>query len=530
MRGYGIMRILYFLLCIIVFSPVVCAYNENDLEWACGNSKKLHLGETISNGNYTVEAYNFPRNNDSGSQIVGIKLYEKGTLVAEEILKDGDEYIHDDDVRITALELSLIDPDWTADYPEEGWARIKIERRGLPLFDVRFETDKEDCPAYTSHIEVEIIISNRGDARADDVDIRIDGGGLELVAGKTGYHYSGIERGDRVDAKPDTAAADPITLRFKLPPVAEDRIFNLTVETEYRDIKGTRYHQVKSCPVEVTGVFEISKSITKNIYMDELATVTISLRNNGICTVSPIEVSDTVPPNFELIDNSTLAWELDLGAGECQSLTYRLKPTLPRKSGYILPAAVAQWIADNRTNTARSNSPSIAVYGPKICLSKSVSPDVIGAGDAATVAVTVTVRAENAGNVLASVDVTDCLPEDAVLVSGDLKIAKVLKGGEELVFDYVMRVNGSGSIELPAAAAHFVDTHDYEGTVLSERPSIMLHQKTVTPSVADTPIETHEEDTELHTTGLELRIATLFTLAGILVISAFAVIRFRRDR
>ena len=157
-----------------------------------------------------------------------------------------------------------------------------------------------------------------------------------------------------------------------------------------------------------------------------------------------------------------------------------------------------------------------------------MSPDVIGAGDAATV--TVTVRAENAGNVLASVDVTDCLPEDAVFVSGDLKIAKVLKGGEELVFGYVMQVNGSGSIELPAAAAHFVDTHDYEGTVLSERPSITVHQETASQSVADTPIETHEEDTELHTTGLELRIATLFTLAGILVLAAFAVIRFRRDR
>lgn len=521
-------RILYFLLCILLLSPVVCAYNEDDLEWACGNSKKLHLGETISNGNYTVEAYNFPRNNDSGSQIIGIKLYEKGTPVAEEILKSGDEYIHDDEVRITALELFLTDPDWTTDYPEEGWARIKIERRGLPFFDARFETDKEDYPAYTSHIEVELTIQNRGDARADDVDIRIDGGGLELVAGNTGYHYSGIERGDRVDAKTDTAAADPITLRFKLPPIAEDTIFNLTVEIEYRDIKKTRYHQVESCPVEVSGVFEISKSITKNIYMDELATVTLSLRNNGMHPISPVEVSDTVPPGFELIDNSTLAWELDLGAGECRSLTYRLKPTLPRKSGYALPAAVARWTANNRTNTVRSNSPSIAVHGPKIRLSKSVSPDVINAGDAATV--TVTVRAENAGNVLASVDVTDCLPADAVLVSGDLKITKVLKGGEELVFGYVMQVNGSGHIELPAAAAHFVDTHDYEGTVLSESPSITVHQKTAIQSVADTPIETHEEDTELHTTGLELRIAALFTLSGILVLAAFTVIRFRRDR
>jgi hypothetical protein len=58
----------------------------------------------------------------------------------------------------------------------------------------------------------------------------------------------------------------------------------------------------------------------------------------------------------------------------------------------------------------------------------------------------------------------------------------------------------------------------------------MVHQKTAIQSVADTPIETHEEDTELHTTGLELRIAAFFTLAGILILAAFAVIRFRRAR
>jgi len=57
--------LLYFLLIILLCLNIASAYDADDLEWACGNSKKLHLDETISNGNYAAKVYNFPRCRDT---------------------------------------------------------------------------------------------------------------------------------------------------------------------------------------------------------------------------------------------------------------------------------------------------------------------------------------------------------------------------------------------------------------------------------------------------------------------------------
>jgi uncharacterized repeat protein (TIGR01451 family) len=466
-------------LCIpcILCPGTACAYDEDDLEWACGNSKELHLGEGITCGNYTVVTYNFPRSDQK--QFVGIKLYENNILVADQTLTDGEDYVHDDEVRITALELWMTDPDWT-DMPTDYWAKIRIEPRGLPRFEVEFETEKEEYEPYSS-IEVELTIQNIGDARADDVNIYIDAEAFEMIHGKTQYHQSGIEKGELVDDKTDTAAFDPITLRFDPPSVIVDGVFNITVKIEYYDIKDMKYCYSISYPVKVLSMFSISKSINDNIYIDEIATVTITLSNDGTRPINSIRVSDTVPSEFELNGNSSLEWELDLKAGERRSFTYSLKPLQPSEVGYFLPPAIAQWEGDGRTYSARSDIPHIVVYGPKIELSKTVTPNTIDRGGI----VTVTIAVVNAGNEVASVNVTDHLPPDAVLTDGMLGADMILAAGESHTFSYTMQMGVSGSVELPPAVAHFADTHYYEGTTTSEVRSI-----TVNPAATPLPAQT----------------------------------------
>ena len=477
------MKILLFflltLLCILC-SGTACAYDEDDLEWACGSSKELRLGEGITCGNYTVVTYNFPRSDQK--QFVGIKLYENNILVADQTLKDGEDYIHDDEVRITALELWMTDQDWT-DMPTDCWANIMIEPRGLPRFEVEFETEKEEYEPYSS-IEMDLIIQNIGDAKADDVTVYVDAETLEtfeMIRGNARYHCSEIERGDLFDRNTDTASFDPITLRFGVPSVIEDTVFNITVNIEYDDIKDIKYCYSISYPVEVLSMFGISKSINDNIYMDEVATVTVSLRNDGTRPINSIRVSDTMPFEFKLTENSSLKWELDLKAGECRSFTYSLKPLQPSDEGYFLPPAIAQWEGDGRTYSARSDLPHITVYGPKIELSKTVQPNTTNTGGI----VTVTIEVANTGNEVVSVDVTDHLPPDAMLTDGTLGAETILIVGGSQSFSYNMRMSTAGSIELPPAVAHFVDTHYYEGTVLSKIRSI-----TVNPAASPRPTQT----------------------------------------
>ena len=214
-------KILQYALVLLLLCPAACAYDEDDLEWGCSKTKELNLGEGLSCGNYTVVAYNFPRSDQKS--FVGIKLYENGVVVSEQMLKDGEDYIHEEEVRITAIELNMAQ-NWT-DTPEEPWAKIRIEPRGLPDFDVDFELDKDEYEPYST-VEVDLTIQNIGDAKADDVTVYVDAEDLDVVQGKLRHHYSTIKSGDLIDCKTDTEAFDPITLRFDVPAVIEDRTFN----------------------------------------------------------------------------------------------------------------------------------------------------------------------------------------------------------------------------------------------------------------------------------------------------------------
>lgn len=132
-----------------------------------------------------------------------------------------------------------------------------------------------------------------------------------------------------------------ITLQFSAPSVVADTAFNIAVNIEYYDLKGMKYSYSESYPVKVLGMFRITKSINDNIYINEIATVTISLRNDGAYPINTIKISDTLPPDFELNNDSLLEWELNLKPGECRSFTYLLKPLQPNEGGYVIPAALA---------------------------------------------------------------------------------------------------------------------------------------------------------------------------------------------
>jgi uncharacterized repeat protein (TIGR01451 family) len=479
------MKLIVIFFLLILCLNVACAYSEDDLEWACGSSKKLFIDDTISNGNFTIMVSDFSKSDQKQSKFVGITIYEMGIPVADLALAETEDYIYNDTIRITVTELSIPETDWETGLPEESWVKIKLEPRGIPRFDVDFETDKDDYPAYSSKIEMDLTIQNTGDAKADDVDIHIDAGGLELINGQDHYHYSSIEKGVRIDHETDTAQFDPIPLQFAVPSVIVDTEFYVKVDVECTDITGIKYSYSITHPVIVSGCFRISKSINDNIYIDEDAIVTISLTNDGSRPINAITLSDTLPDNFKLKENSSLEWELDLNPGESRSITYTLLPLRPDEGGYVTPPAAAQWTGDGKIYTAHSDTSNIAVYGPKIELLKSVEPDVID-GEAT---VTVTVEVKNTGNVLANVGVTDSLPENAKLEDGKPEAEMVLRGGESRTFSYKMKLDISDSIELPCAAAHFTDIRDCKGNVVSDIISIKTAQKE----------ETHAKETSSST-------------------------------
>jgi hypothetical protein len=198
----------------------------------------------------------------------------------------------------------------------------------------------------------------------------------------------------------------------------------------------------------------------------------------------------------------------------------------PSEGGYVISAAVAKWSWDGRAYTAHSNSPGITVYGPKIGLSKRVDPETIEGGGIVAVEILV----KNTGNVLASIDVADPLPEGAVLIDGVPGGKVVLAAGESHTFGYNMRMNRAGSVELPPAVAHFVDTHDYDGTVVSEKTSITVNPVVHSARIIDTVDRTATNEATANTasrTDKESGEGSVCTLVGFFA-AVFVIMRVKR--
>lgn len=82
-----------------------------------------------------------------------------------------------------------------------------------------------------------------------------------------------------------------------------------------------------------------------------------------------------------------------------------------------------------------------------------------------------------------------------------------------------MKMNTTGSIELPPAVAHFADTHDYDGTVVSENISIAVDpavHSARTITTVDQTTTTAATANIATGTGEESSAGPVYTLVGFL--------------
>ena len=77
----------------------------------------------------------------------------------------------------------------------------------------------------------------------------------------------------------------------------------------------------------------------------------------------------------------------------------------------------------------------------------------------------------------------------------------ILGTGETQRFSYSMKINTTGSVELPPAVVRFVDMHDCEGTVISEEISITVNPVNQHAArTIDTPDQTITHTATVNTT------------------------------
>ncbi|HIH44756.1 MAG TPA: DUF11 domain-containing protein, partial [Candidatus Methanoperedenaceae archaeon] len=377
--------------------------------------------------------------------------------------------IYNDDVRFTAVELpsssSLV---WVSD-TYDPWAKVSMELRGKPTFEITVATDKNEYKATDSSIAATVTIRNSGTADASDVVLTMDGGGLKFNSdSSTSRNYGLIEK-----AKP----GETFSTKFDIPMLWDSTDYTIYGRIAGKDIKGKDYVWQGGKTIRVVKMWDLSfsKTATSNMFMRDTAVVSLSLQNKGIVELNSIMVSDTVPPGFELKEKQDMVWTIEsLSVGGTWTTTYSLKPVEPSKGGHTIPAAFSTFKNNGKSYNTASNTAISVVHGTKINITKTLNASSMKGEQAAF---EVTVTAKNVGDLKANVDVVDSqpLPPNVTYVSGNTSyIDKILNEGESMTFSYIIAVNqdDDGEIRLPAASASFINLMNDEGTSLSSMPAI----------------------------------------------------------
>lgn len=497
------LTILILILCSIMLSSAA-SYSPGDIEWGTPVTGTISKGGTLTNGEYKVEAVQF------ASPVPGIKDINGNIVPETDVVPSVFLKIYKNDVLLKELVMTLqteayIDPDyevkvWASGFTAKNakeWvyeyynpsATISIQTRGKPTLEVTVATDKSAYTSYTdSIITATVTVKNTGEAKIKSVDANLNIGELKLRGGDASqlhqYYYT-LEKG----------ASQSFEVILVVPELIDQNSYALSADAKGFDVKDLEYKAAQSSGSLTVSpkqnYFTISKAVRDRMYLQNTATVRITVTNAGMYDVYNIYVTDSVSENFELKSNTSLQWFIRvLKPTEWKDFDYSIKPLETNLNGFTLPAASAQFTVNNKPYSASSQTPTIVVNGPKIVLNKTVDKPAANLNEE----VTVTISINNAGNIATKAEVNDSLPEGTSLVSGSTELESAfLELNTPQTFSYTIRMDREGEIELPAAVANYTDI-EYRGVtrsvLSSEKPVI-----TVTDPSKITPIPTIQEET-----------------------------------
>ncbi len=468
----------FFFIILVLEIPIASSYTPNDIEWAPATEAKLYKGNNFTNGPYTVLALQFPTpvpgfknfKNEIVPEtpvlpMVYLDIYKNSELMKDIVLtpQSASEMDTDYEVKFSLTDiLPGTSRDWVDVY-YNPWATVSISLRGKPELEVKVTSDKTDYVSNNDDImTVTVEVKNTGDAIARDVEINLDPGVLKLRGGSTGQF-----RQNYLELKKDEAQSFKVILI--VPKVAINTSYLLNANAKGYDVKNLEYQTSGSLAVPIsmkafsTGI-SVSKSVKKIIYLKDTAVIRVTVSNGGVFDIYDIKLTDSLNENFELIFDSPIHWEIPLiKSGQDWSATYSLKPLETNLDGFTIPAANALFTINNKEYNASSDSPSVIVNGPKIILNKTVDKQTVNLGED----ITITVCANNVGNIASRTQVLDYLPDNVSLVGGQTSIESVfLEVNKPQGFSYIIRPKMEGNIELPAAVANYINI-EYRGTVRS---------------------------------------------------------------
>ncbi len=486
MRWYPIVSIII-ILALSMNQASAVTFSPSDIEWATAVTGTLYKGGTLTNGEYMVKAAQFPGGVPGVKDIKGnivpetdvdpmvyLEIYKNGVMIKEFVMTIGSEAYIDPDYEVKVSTTAFIArnaKEWVLEF-YSPWATVAIQKRALPKLEVTVTTDK---PTYTSNnaeiITAKVVVKNSGDAFIQKVDLDLNIGELKLRGGE----LSQLHRSYYKILKGQSESFEVILV---VPDLIDEKTYILNASAKGYDVKDLAYSASAFASPKVSpkqNYFSISKAVRDRIYLQDYASVRITVGNGGMYDIHNIHITDNMSDKFVLSSSPIpFSWDIPvLKPGEEWSTGYSIKPTEANIAGWTIPAASATFTVNNKPYSASSSTITLIVNGPRLIVNKTVSKSVVNISED----VTVTVSVNNIGNVGTKTDVKDSLPDSVSLVSGQLSQLNFSEPSKQWGFSYIIRMNKEGDYELPSAIANYTNV-EYRGFVRdvksSERPIIKV--------------------------------------------------------
>lgn len=469
------MKHIFIILLLFIGAMPMGSVAAEDVEWARANKYTLHLHDRFSKEGFVVEACNF--NVDRG--LVLLKIYHGEEVVVTDALTGDESINYNDEIKVTVVNVTGYKVLWS-DEVDNPRAAIEVRLRARPNIGLSISTDKEEYDTDDNVIHAEVFLKNNGTCNIEDVNLDIKTDGMRTSSNL-------VRKFDEISRR----RSETIDIYIEIPHLMDNRSFEISATASGRGWDGKKYIASASKSITVLlcwEMFEVEKTVTESVYLHggrfnyndsnsstvSCAFVNLTIFNPGLIDISCIELTDNLPENFVLEDGSRLKWKLNLTSKEKKQFSYSMKPL--SYGIYDIPVATANWslCEKNYSVLSISNQSQIIAHAACIDLTKTVNQTEISCGDE----LTVTVRIQNTGNLQATVNASDTIPENAILLGGTTSLKRViLKEGGIQRFIYRIRINSTGGTILPPAKVSFTDLYGYEDTTTSD---------TVTINVIDT--------------------------------------------
>jgi hypothetical protein len=179
MRWYTIVSIIIILVLSMNLASAV-AFSPNDIEWDSAVTGTLHIGQTLTSGDYMVKAVQFPAGVPGVKDIKGnilpetdvdpmvyLEIYKKGVMIKEIVMIIGSEAYIDPDYEAKISTTGFIArnaKEWVLEY-YNPWASVSIQKRALPKLEVTVTTDKTTYNSNSAEIiRAKVEVKNTGNA------------------------------------------------------------------------------------------------------------------------------------------------------------------------------------------------------------------------------------------------------------------------------------------------------------------------------------------------------------------------------